>query len=58
MAELRGNWLWTLLRRENRKKLDAIEQGLVLGRYEKREHVGDPSQPKHLWIKTRNRKSR
>jgi hypothetical protein len=55
MAEPRGNWLWTLLRKDNRKKLDKIEQNLVKGASEKREFAGDPNQAKHLWIKTRNR---
>ena len=55
MAEERGNWLWTLLRKQSRKKLDKLEQDLVKGASEKRQFAGDPNQAEHMRIKTRNR---
>jgi hypothetical protein len=53
MAETRGNWLWKLLRKESRVKLDRLELDLVKGKAEKRSEVGDPAQPDHLRVKTR-----
>lgn len=53
MAEKRGNWLWNLLRKESRVKLDRLELDLVKGKSEKRSLAGDPAQAEHLRVKTR-----
>jgi hypothetical protein len=53
MAEPRGTWLWTLLRKQKRPQLDKIEQDLVKGASEKREFAGDPNQAEHMRIKLR-----
>ena len=55
MSNERGNWLWTLLRKKNRKELDQIERELVKGRSEKREFAGDPNQAPDMRIRTRKK---
>jgi hypothetical protein len=55
MAEQPTNWLWDRLRKKKRSELDRIERDLVKLPGEKREYAGDPNQPRHLWVRTRNK---
>ena len=55
MAEKRTGWIWERLRKKSRKELDKLEQDLVRRPGEKREYAGDPNQPRHFWVKTRNK---
>jgi hypothetical protein len=48
-------WLWKSLRKRRRRDLDKIQRDLVKRPGEKREYAGDPNQPRHFWVRTRNR---
>lgn len=51
MSEKRVEWIWKLLRRKNRKELDAIEQDLVRREGTRRGFAGDPNQAPHMRLK-------
>jgi hypothetical protein len=55
MADQPKTSLWDKLRKQSRKDLDKVEKSLVMGADEKREYAGDPAQPRHFWIRTRNK---
>lgn len=55
MSEKQGAGIWQQLRRLKREKLDSMERKLLVGRFERREFAGDPNQPRHFWVKTRNK---
>ena len=55
MSEQKGTSIWALLRKKSRKELDKVEKNLVMGREEKRQYAGDPNQPRHFWVRTRNK---
>jgi len=47
-------WVWEKLRGRSRRSLDRIQRDLTVGRYERRKYAGDPMQPEHYRVKTRN----
>jgi hypothetical protein len=48
-----GNWLWKALRKKTAKEQDRIERDLVVGKFERREFAGDPSQAEFVQIPLR-----
>lgn len=47
-------WLWERLRGRSRMSLDRMEREMLVGKFERREFAGDPQQPDHYRVKTRN----
>jgi hypothetical protein len=55
MAEEKSVSIWERLRKKRRKDLDVVERDLVMRPGEKRQFAGDPNQPRHFWVRTRNK---
>ena len=51
----RNAGIWQQLRKLKRRQLDALQSKLLKGGFERREYAGDPNQPRHFWVKTRNK---
>ena len=54
-AESETLWTWLRLRGRRRRELDRLQKDLVKRVGEKREYAGDPNQPRHFWVRTKNR---